>query len=237
MWPGTVSVLLVRPRKFIHRITQSQLIRSFPLSLRRLSISLPPTTVVLPICSFFPCFRRLFVNITWYFTCMKMNESSLGDLIWPRKKKLCRDSAGKIVNASQQQAVGAGGREREKKPEKWESIAGFIATHKHTLYLYAFQCVTPTHDPPANDTQKHINWMRVNPIIFWIFFQQYLVTEYPRDNYVRFLLENMRIHIMPSMNPDGFEVAKEGTCEGGQGRYVFSLLFFPYSNFAKKIIF
>merc|ERR1739838_393586 len=24
---------------------------------------------------------------------------------------------------------------------------------------------------------------------------------------------------MPSMNPDGFEVASEGTCQGGQGRY------------------
>ena len=24
---------------------------------------------------------------------------------------------------------------------------------------------------------------------------------------------------MPSMNPDGFEVAREGQCNGGQGRY------------------
>ncbi|KAF5296501.1 hypothetical protein FQR65_LT01490 [Abscondita terminalis] len=47
----------------------------------------------------------------------------------------------------------------------------------------------------------------------------YLVTNYANDPYIRWMLDNTRIHILPSMNPDGFEVAKEGTCEGGQGRY------------------
>ncbi|KAK4317883.1 hypothetical protein Pmani_011062 [Petrolisthes manimaculis] len=48
---------------------------------------------------------------------------------------------------------------------------------------------------------------------------EYLAKNYETDEYVRWLLDNTRLHIMPSMNPDGFEVAKEGTCQGGQGRY------------------
>lgn len=47
----------------------------------------------------------------------------------------------------------------------------------------------------------------------------YLVTSYNSDPYIKWLLDNTRIHLMPSMNPDGFEVSKEGTCDGAQGRY------------------
>lgn len=48
---------------------------------------------------------------------------------------------------------------------------------------------------------------------------QYLVTSYATDPYIKWLLDNTRIHILPSLNPDGYAVSKEGTCDGGQGRY------------------
>ncbi|XP_044731066.1 carboxypeptidase M isoform X2 [Chrysoperla carnea] len=48
---------------------------------------------------------------------------------------------------------------------------------------------------------------------------EYLVENYQSDKFVKWLLDNTRIHFLPSMNPDGFEVSKEGMCEGGQGRY------------------
>ncbi|CAK1551144.1 unnamed protein product [Leptosia nina] len=47
---------------------------------------------------------------------------------------------------------------------------------------------------------------------------QYLVTSYESDSYVRWLLDNTRIHLMPSMNPDGYSKSKEGQCNTIQGR-------------------
>ncbi|XP_035780286.1 carboxypeptidase D-like isoform X7 [Anopheles albimanus] len=48
---------------------------------------------------------------------------------------------------------------------------------------------------------------------------QYLVSSYASDPYIKWLLDNTRIHLLPSLNPDGYAASKEGTCDGGQGRY------------------
>lgn len=46
----------------------------------------------------------------------------------------------------------------------------------------------------------------------------YLVNSYPRNPQVRRLLESTYVHLMPSMNPDGFEMSAEGQCMRGRGR-------------------
>lgn len=46
----------------------------------------------------------------------------------------------------------------------------------------------------------------------------HLVNSYSSDEEVKFLLDNTRVHLMPSMNPDGFEKSKEGFCDTGPGR-------------------
>ncbi|KAK7026827.1 hypothetical protein SK128_005655 [Halocaridina rubra] len=47
-----------------------------------------------------------------------------------------------------------------------------------------------------------------------IFLAQYLVNNYMKDERLTKLLNTTEIHLMPSMNPDGFELAKEGSCDG-----------------------
>ncbi|XP_075220483.1 carboxypeptidase D-like isoform X2 [Lycorma delicatula] len=48
---------------------------------------------------------------------------------------------------------------------------------------------------------------------------EYLVESYINgDQYIQWLLNNTEIHLLPSLNPDGFEVAREGVCGPSRGR-------------------
>lgn len=45
-----------------------------------------------------------------------------------------------------------------------------------------------------------------------------LLENYGSNNLVTALINSTRIHMLPSMNPDGYEMAKEGDCESEEGR-------------------
>lgn len=47
-----------------------------------------------------------------------------------------------------------------------------------------------------------------------LYFTEHLLTNYGKDTYITNLINSTEIHILPSMNPDGFETAREGDCFG-----------------------
>ncbi|XP_067929704.1 carboxypeptidase D-like [Watersipora subatra] len=47
----------------------------------------------------------------------------------------------------------------------------------------------------------------------------YLLEEYGSDPVVTKIMDTSRVHILPTMNPDGFQVAEEGACSGTLGRH------------------
>lgn len=79
----------------------------------------------------------------------------------------------------------------------------------------------PDHEPILKPNVKYIANMHGNEAVgreMVLHLASYLVSSYGQDEYVTWLLDNTRVHIMPSMNPDGFEASKQGECSGTHGR-------------------
>lgn len=99
--------------------------------------------------------------------------------------------------------------------------------HGNEVSLYLPRCIWPRY----RISQTDANSAALLPTCYCFTLQavgrelmlhliDYLLTSYSTDQYVTYLLDNTRIHLMPSMNPDGFELATEGECAGGRGRLV-----------------
>ncbi|GBM94879.1 Carboxypeptidase M [Araneus ventricosus] len=79
----------------------------------------------------------------------------------------------------------------------------------------------PNEEPLLKPNVKYVANMHGNEPVgreLMLHLLSLLLDGYGKDNYITWLLDNTRIHIMPSMNPDGFEASSEGECSGVQGR-------------------
>jgi murein tripeptide amidase MpaA len=90
------------------------------------------------------------------------------------------------------------------------------------LWVAAIANSQPNVHLPLRPEAKYIGNMHGNEVAgkeVLIYFIEYLLNNQNSDPNVDYLLKNTRIHIMPSMNPDGLEASTVGDCNSVNGRY------------------
>lgn len=79
----------------------------------------------------------------------------------------------------------------------------------------------PGEREPGEPMFKYVANMHGNEVIgrqMLIYFIAYVLENYGKDERITKLVNTTDIYIMPSLNPDGFDVSRKGDCRGGQGR-------------------
>ncbi|XP_077534421.1 carboxypeptidase M-like [Haemaphysalis longicornis] len=71
-------------------------------------------------------------------------------------------------------------------------------------------------------SMKYVANMHGNEVVgkeLMLHLAAHLINGYDYDPRIRWLLDNTNVHLMPSMNPDGMSISREGQCVGLRGRY------------------
>ncbi|XP_049519865.1 mucin-5AC [Dermacentor silvarum] len=79
-----------------------------------------------------------------------------------------------------------------------------------------------TNNKLLKPSMKYVANMHGNEVVgkeLMLHLIEHLINGYDNDPRIRWLLDNTNIHIMPSMNPDGMSISREGQCAGLRGRY------------------
>ncbi|XP_071353378.1 carboxypeptidase D [Trachinotus anak] len=94
------------------------------------------------------------------------------------------------------------------------------SVEEHELYVMVISD-NPTVHEHGEPEFKYVANMHGNEVVgreLLLNLIEYLCRNYGTDPEVTKLVNNTRIHIMPSMNPDGYEAANEGDVKGYKGR-------------------